>query len=379
MARCVLVYSPALGEFDFGPGHPLRAERVQRTYDLIEAYGVLARPGIETAQPQPASEERLLTIHSWPYVNAVKRASAGEQLYEASSFGLGTADNPIVPGMYEASALAVGGSVLAAELVFEGKASVAFNIGGGLHHAHRARAAGFCVFNDPAIAIARLLELGGDGVKVAYVDLDAHHGDGVQEAFYESNRVLTISLHESGDYLFPGSGRVDEIGQGTGRGYSVNVPLAPYTGDDVYLWAFRQVVPPLVEAFAPDFVVTQLGADTHYLDPLTHLALSTSSYVKAVRSLRALAPRWIALGGGGYEMTVVPRAWTLAFGVMAQTRLADEIPESQAHLYRATDGRLRDDVAPGLDEEHQRDVKAFAQETVEALREAVFPIHGLPV
>jgi acetoin utilization protein AcuC len=377
MDDCVLVYSPALGEFDFGPGHPLRADRVRLTYELIEAYGLLRRRGIKIAEPGPASEERLLTIHSPRYVNAVKQVSAGEQIEAAWRFGLGTADNPIVAGMYEASALAVGGSVLAAEWVFGGKAPIAFNIGGGLHHAHRDRAAGFCVFNDPAIAIARLFELGGEDLKVAYIDIDAHHGDGVQEAFYESDRVLTISLHESGRYLFPGTGEVDEIGRGAGKGYSVNVPLAPYSGDAVYVGAFNQVVPPLLEAFKPDFVVTQLGADTHYLDPLTHLALSTSGYVQVVRALKPLAPRWIALGGGGYELSVVPRAWTLAFGVMAGARLPDAIPESQAHHYQPTDGRLRDRETLALDPEHERDTRAFAQATVEALRASVFPLHGL--
>jgi len=377
MAGAVLVHDAKFGEFDFGPGHPLRADRVRLTFDLISAYGLLERRGVKTAEPEPASEARLLTVHDQPYLDAVKAVAAGREIEAPWRFGLGTADNPIVPGLYDASALAVGGSVLAAELVFEGKASVAFNVGGGLHHAHRSRAAGFCIFNDPAIAIARLLELGGDGAKVAYVDLDAHHGDGVQEAFYESDRVLTISLHESGRYLFPWSGEVDEIGRGRGEGYAVNVPLAPFTGDHVYLWAFRQIVPPLLEAFEPDFVVTQLGADTHYLDPLTHLALSTSGYLQAVRALKRLAPRWVALGGGGYEMSVVPRAWTLAFGVMAQARLPAEIPESQAHLYEKSGGRLRDRQAIGLHEEHERDVKAFAQASVEALRAAVFPIHGL--
>lgn len=296
-----------------------------------------------------------------------------------AEFGFGTVDNPIFKGLYEASSLIVGGSLQAADLVVDGKTSAAFNPAGGLHHAHHARAAGFCVFNDVAIAIAHLLERCGDGVKVAYVDIDAHHGDGVQEAFYHRRDVLTISLHEFGRFLFPGTGYPDEIGEGEGEGFSVNLPLAPNTTDEVYLWAFREAILPILEAYQPDFLVTQLGADTHYRDPLTHMCLTTHGYAAVVDELAPRASRWVATGGGGYDVTVVPRAWTLAFARMAEVDAPETIPESQAKHYRISDDPppLHDQHGPRVSERQVITARHFAEEAVKDLKERVFPYHGL--
>jgi acetoin utilization protein AcuC len=204
---------------------------------------------------------------------------------------------------------------------------------------------------------------------VAYIDVDAHHGDGVQDAFYETDRVLTISLHETGLHLFPGTGFVEEMGRAAGRGYAVNLPFAPYTDDEVYLWAFEEIVPPLVKRFRPDVVVSQLGVDTHYRDPLTHLCLTTSGYVGAVTAIKELAPRWLALGGGGYDVDVVARAWTLAYGVMSGQEFPDSLPSAYAEKYGH--GSLRDHEKPRISSELREQARRYAEAGVAALKRAL--------
>ena len=377
MDKATLVYSPRFAAYELSESHPLRPERLKLTFELMRAYGLFDSDSINWQEPHVAGTDLLLKVHSQEYVDIVRALGEGEAVAAPWRYGLDTPDNPVFPGMYEASALCVGGSVLAADLVMDGNSEVAFNIGGGLHHAHRDRAAGFCVFNDPAIAIAHLLEHAGGDAKVAYIDIDAHHGDGVQEAFYDSNRVLTISVHETGRYLFPGTGSVEESGVNDGVGCSVNVPLAPHTDDETYLWAFREVVPPLVEAFAPDFIVSQLGADTHYRDPLTHLALTTSGFTEVVRIIKALPGKWIACGGGGYDLQVVPRAWTLAFEVMADLDLPDEIPGPAADHYPGSNGRLRDPDSVRAGRKLAASIRPAAERTVEQVKRLIFPRHGL--
>ena len=379
MRDVALVYTPRFNDYDLGPSHPLKPLRVVRTYDLVRACGLLEGSNIQVAPPSAAAEDTLALVHTREYIEAVRAPSEGRPLRNPLKFGLGTVDNPIVDGMYEATAIVVGASVKAAELVLKGEASIAFNPGGGLHHGHRAKAAGFCVFNDAAVAIAHLLKECGEGVKVAYVDIDAHHGDGVQEAFYGRRDVLTISMHESGRYLFPGTGNVDEIGEGEGEGFSVNVPLSPYTNDDVYLWVFRETVVPLLEAFEPDFVCTQLGVDTHYRDPLTHMCLTTRGYTAVVAELAQRARQWIALGGGGYDVTVVPRAWTLAFAGMVGKEPPEHIPASEAKHYSHSEEpvSLHDEGGPVIDEDWARVAREFAEESVAAVKERVFPFHDL--
>ena len=226
------------------------------------------------AAPRAATEEELQWLHGAEYIAAVRSFSLGLSGYDPQRYNFSAeGDNPTYRGMYDAAALSTGASLAAAELLADGRVDAAFSISGGLHHAAANHASGFCVFNDPALAIHYLLE---QGLRVAYVDIDAHHGDGVQEAFFDDDRVLTISVHESGQYLFPGTGFVQELGTGRGAGYSVNLPLYPYTGDEVYLEAFHAVVPPLLRAFAPDVLVTQLGIDSYHTDPLTHLQITNA-------------------------------------------------------------------------------------------------------
>jgi acetoin utilization protein AcuC len=323
--KTAFIYTDTYLDYDYGPTHPLQVIRLKLTYDLIKAYGLLDLPSVQFVSTVKAEEKDLAAFHSEEYLNILRQADNGHLSGNAFPYGLGPGDNPIFQGLYNWSLLVTGATLQAVDFVTEGKGEIAFNIAGGLHHAMKARASGFCYINDPVIGIMRLLRL---GKRVVYIDIDAHHGDGVQEAFYKTNQVLTISLHETGYTLFPGTGFEHEIGKGEGEGYSVNLPFPPCTDDEVYSWAFEEVVPELVQAFKPDVVVTQLGVDTFYNDPLTNLHLSLSGYEKVLRKIKDLAPRWVALGGGGYNISNVARAWTLAWAVMNGVELNEELPES---------------------------------------------------
>ncbi|HEX6208062.1 MAG TPA: acetoin utilization protein AcuC [Actinomycetota bacterium] len=333
--RVALVYSSEVVEYDHGPQHPLKPVRVLLTRELIAAYGVLEAGHVDEVPTRVASDEEVGLVHTQAYIDVVKAAGSGER-GDWWAYGFGPGDNPIFPAMHEASARVVGASIEAARLVLTGEADHAFNPAGGLHHAMPERASGFCVYDDPAVAIRWLLDRGVE--RIAYVDVDVHHGDGPQAIFYDDPRVLTISLHESGRYLFPGTGFVSERGEGEAEGTKVNVPLPPWTSDEAWLQAFREVVPPLVRRFHPDVLVTQLGCDTHHTDPLAHLALSTRAYREASVELHDLAHgvaggRWVATGGGGYQWArVVPRAWAIYFAEMAGVELSDDLPEGWRQL-----------------------------------------------
>lgn len=351
-------------------------ERLGLTWRLMEAYGLTTLPQARVLEPEPADEEALARFHAPHYLEVLKAVSAGVHVPAAYRFGLGPGDNPIFPGLWEVSCLAAGGSLLAARVVAEAEVARAFHFAGGLHHAMPDRASGFCYIDDPVLAILHLRER---GLRVCYVDIDAHHGDGVQFAFYRERDVLTISTHERGDRLFPGTGFVDEHGEGPGEGYAVNLPLEPYTDDEVYAEAFEAVVPPLMRAFKPDVVVAQLGIDSHATDPLAHLALSVQGFARTVARIVELAPRLVALGGGGYDLTNVARAWTAAWAVMNGVELAAALPASfadEAARYGFRSGALWDapnELPAGI----RRRAREFARRQVEAIRQRVFPIHGV--
>ncbi len=307
--RTAVVWTPDFLGYRLSPGHPLNPIRLDLTIRLATELGVL--DGVETLVPKPAVDDDLLRVHDRSYLAAVKAAPGAPR---GVGHGLGTPDNPVFAGMHEAGSLVAGGSLLAARAIAEGRADRAVNIAGGLHHAMRDRAAGFCVYNDCSVAIAWLLEQGCQ--RVAYVDVDVHHGDGVQAAFYADPRVLTISLHQHPRTLWPGTGRSGESGTGAGTGFAVNVPLPPGTGDAGWLRAFHAVVPALVASFRPQVLVTECGVDTHAEDPLANLELSVDGQRQIFATLRELAERtaggkWLVLGGGGYSLfRVVPRTWT---------------------------------------------------------------------
>ena len=371
-------YGDDVAWYDHGPQHPLRPARVILTRQLIHDYGIIDGTRVLETPARDATVDELLLVHDEAYVDAVTRAGHGEK-GPWGRYGFGPGDNPLFRHMHEASSRVAGASLAAAEAVFSGRAQHAFNPAGGLHHAMPGRASGFCVYDDPALAIAWLLDQGVG--KVAYVDVDVHHGDGPQEIFYRDPRVLTISLHQDGRTLFPGTGSVNELGDGDARGTKVNVPLPPLTGDEGWLDAFRQIVPPLVEAFEPEVLVTQLGCDSHHSDPLANLMLTTAAYREAASVLHDLAHRvtggrWVAMGGGGYQWAaVVPRAWTIYFAEMAGTQIPDELPA--AWLERAAEeaggsvpNRLTEPSLEGLGPEAVVDV-------VERVRDTVFPFHHL--
>jgi acetoin utilization protein AcuC len=288
--------------------------------------------------------------------------------------------------MGEASALVAGGTIVAAEEIMSGRALHAFAPAGGLHHAHYARAAGFCIYNDPAVAIAAVRSRYGG--RVIYIDVDAHHGDGVQELFYGDPNVLTISMHESGRYLFPGTGFIQELGEGAGYGYSVNVPLDPYTTDAPFLRVVDEVILPLARAFKPDLIVTQCGCDSHWLDPLTHLATSTHIWPILARSFHGLAHevcggRWLATGGGGYDLySVVPRAWTLLFAGMVEAPLPETLPDAfidvrRRHSREPMATTFLDPEQAPIPAERQRAIDATTNHAIREAHEIVFPLHGL--
>ncbi len=373
MSGAAFVYSDELARRDSRVDEIFGPTRLQYAFELLSAYGAFDRPDSRLVRPMDADRSALVSFHTAEYVDAVRDLSDGRKRSDARRFNFSEiGDNPPYPGMYELSTLVVGASLCAAETLAEGDVRVAFNCAGGQHHAAPGHASGFCIFNDVVIAIKRLLDR---GMRVAYVDIDAHHGDGVQNAFYDTDRVLTISLHQTGRLLFPGTGEPSEMGVGKGEGYSANAPLAPRTDDEVYLWAFDEIVPPLVRAFDPDVLVTQLGCDAHYLDPMTQLSLTTHGYAEVFKKLRGLAGRWLAVGGGGYEVSVVIRIWTMAYGAMQGLEWPDEMPE----VFRESYGlkTLYDIDSPKLGREARDRARRFAEDSVAEVKRLVFPRHGL--
>ncbi len=309
-------------DFDYGPTHPLKMWRLKLTQELQRFFGLLKQ--VEIVEPRMANDDEVLVFHDPDYLNALADADEGIWMPSLIRYGLGTGDCPVTKGVYTASMLIAGASAQVAELVGEEKVRIAFNMAGGLHHAMPSYASGFCYINDPVVAIHKLLQR---FERVAYVDIDAHHGDGVQFAFYRDLRVLTISLHENGRYLFPGTGFETEMGEGEGFGFALNIPFMPYAGDDVYLRAFEEVVLPVLENFKPQAIVTQLGADALHDDPITHWNLTTHSYLRAIQSFKELNLPWVALGGGGYKIANVCRGWTLALAIMLGVNLPNEVPQ----------------------------------------------------
>jgi acetoin utilization protein AcuC len=342
--RCAarLVYRPEYQRYDFGPTHPLRPERLRASLDLLACLDIGPRAGELLAAPA-ATDDELTLVHHRSYVAAVRALDpfADDPLLErgAGRWGLGPGDSPAFVGMHEAAALVAGGTLQAARDIAAGRYLHAFNPAGGLHHALRDRASGFCIYNDPAVAIAALLE--DRDARVLYLDFDAHHGDGVQAAFYAEPRVLTFSIHETGRYLFPGTGFPDELGDGPGRGYSLNLPVEPFTEDRSWLEALDLLLPWLADRFQPSLIVSQHGCDSHAWDPLTHLQLSTRAYAAQARLVHELAHRvaggrWLALGGGGYDwVRVVPRSWAIVWAEMSGQRLPDGVPPSWATRWQS--------------------------------------------
>ncbi len=381
------VFDRSLVEYDFGASHPMNPVRVELTMRLAEELGVVGA-GLEVVAPPVASDDLLLTVHEEALLDSVRRTGEDPSRFDLQR-GLGTDDNPTFEGMHHASAHIVGATVEAARRVWEREVVHAANVTGGLHHAMPDRASGFCVYNDVAVAIRWLLDNGAR--KVAYVDVDVHHGDGVERVFYDDPRVLTISLHETGQMLFPGTGFPDDVGGPGAEGTAVNVALPPGTSDAGWLRAFHAVVPPLVREFGPDVLVTQHGCDSHTEDPLAHLMLTVDGQRSSYEALHDLAHevcegRWVATGGGGYAVVeVVPRAWTHLLAIVGGRPIAPttEVPEGwRAHvltsLGRTGPMRMTDGRTPVFRDWSQGyDPNTWLDRAINATRTAVFPLHGL--
>lgn len=328
-------YHPRMLAYDFGPRHPLNPERLVRTITLIDRLSDL-RP----ADPGSGKKEDALRVHSEPYVSAVEEIDHG--LFpvggQMAEYGFGSPDNPPFHGMYEASLAYLAGSIAAAESVRDG-APLAFSLAGGLHHAQRSKASGFCIFNDPAAAVHVLLER---FERVAYVDIDVHHGDGVQWIWYDNPRVLTCSIHQDGRTIYPGTGGVEEIGS---EFSSINIPLSPGTTGDVWLWAFRQGVMAALTRFEPEAVVLQMGTDPHFLDPLARIQVTAQEWLEAIKDVKTLGVPIVAVGGGGYNLLTVPRMWTAATLTLAGIPFEDALPADLAEAWGTP--TFFDSVLPG--------------------------------
>lgn len=373
MRKTAFIYSDNFSKFEYGSTHPLKTFRLKLTFDLINAYGLLSLPDTILIQAEPATEEDLLMFHAKGYIELLKILNNGRPKPIAELFGIGPGDNPIFEGMYDWSRLVAGASLQAASLVATGVVDIAFNIAGGLHHAMPTHASGFCYVNDPVIAIMSLIK---KGFRVAYIDIDAHHGDGVQNAFYETNKVLTVSIHETGNLLFPHTGYEKEIGEGEGKGYTVNIPLPPGAGDDLFLRAFDEIIPPIIQGYQPDIVVSQLGVDSFYNDLLAHLNYTIKGFCEAVKKIKSFSKKWIALGGGGYNMANVARAWTLAWAIMNDAEIPDEIPQDYLERYskygfqnnKLRDGFMKEDIR------NKENMIEEVERVITYIKKHVFPI-----
>ncbi|MGJ9413298.1 acetoin utilization protein AcuC [Aeromicrobium sp. CF4.19] len=384
--RACLVFDDRLTAYNFGQTHPMAPVRVELTMALARGLGVLDH--LDVVGADPCTDEELLAVHTSGYVERVRKLSS-HPTHADPSIGLGTEDNPVFAGMHEASTLIAGATVEAARRVWTGENRRAVNIAGGLHHAMPGQASGFCIYNDIGVAIAWLLANGAQ--KVAYVDVDAHHGDGVQQMFYDDPRVLTISVHEGPQSLFPGTGWSTETGGPGAEGSAVNVALPPGTSDAGWLRAFHAVVPQVLREFQPDVLITQHGCDSHMDDPLTNLMLSVDGQLATYKALRDLAEevaggRWVVTGGGGYAVTdVVPRAWTHLLAVVADVDVdpATATPDdwrAEVHRLRGTDPphRMGDGRSAGYRPwELGFDPASWLDRSIQAARVECFPSWGI--
>ncbi|MFO7555166.1 MAG: acetoin utilization protein AcuC [Desulfobacterales bacterium] len=374
----VLVFSDRLNRHSYGPNHPLKVERLRITMDLIEAYGLFDHPEMPWVEAREADEKDVRLVHTPEYLEVLRQANTGQTPAKSWQYGLGSGDNPVFPGLYDWSLLVTGATLECIRQVRFENRRIAFNIAGGLHHAQPARSSGFCYLNDPAIGIARMIQ---DGLRVVYLDLDVHHGDGVEAVFYNTDQVLTISIHQHGHSIFPGTGFPEEMGQGPGRGFAVNIPLAPGTDDDLYLRVFKETVPPLVHAYNPDVLVTQLGVDTFTTDPLASLNLTTDGFCKLIREIKSWGLHWVALGGGGYNIMNVARAWTSAWAIMKGVQLSDDLPDDFVTKHRHLLGKnlKLSEQAPmisSVNRETAQLANQLADSVVAWIQENIFPLVG---
>jgi acetoin utilization protein AcuC len=329
---CKIIYSPEYKKYDLGTGHPFDPRRVEMMLDLLKEYGL----SIETLEPEPVKPDELLPIHDETFIQIIEAVSRGEKILNLEEYGLGTLDNPVAIGMAEGARFQVGGTLLGARLLLQNKAKKILQLGGGFHHARFNKAEGFCIYNDLALAINEMIKTGWH---VLYLDIDAHHGDGVQEIFYSDENVMTISLHESGEYLFPGTGWIHELGKGMGRGLKLNLPLEPFTEGDSFIEVFEGIVPKALSWFKPDAIIVQAGVDAHYSDALADLMLTSFDFQKIFTRIIELADKFsngkiLFTLGGGYSFTAAPRIWTILLFTLFNLNIPNFLPLSWINRWK---------------------------------------------
>jgi acetoin utilization protein AcuC len=373
----VLMYSYSLSQYEYSPSHPFKPMRAKLMRELLNRYGLLLEANQKVIEPRPLDEELLYLFHTREYIYFLKKGEKGEFSVEMLHAGLGTDDNPIFNTMFRYSLLAASGTHEGAMMLYNGEARFVFNPFGGFHHAGSDHAEGFCYINDIAVAVSDLMR---KGLRIACIDIDAHHGNGVQDAFYETDRVLTISLHESGETLYPGSGFENEIGAGNGVGYNVNIPFAQGTDDRTYVQTFESVVPPLIKWFKPDVVVATIGGDTHKDDPLAHLNLTANGYTRVISIINDISPRILALGSGGYNLHKTASLWTLAWAAFCRLTPQDlhsGLVGGMMYGPETTAGNLEDPEFV-LEGDEKQQAHERAKKAVDYIKENVFSLHGIP-
>lgn len=363
-----IVYSDAFQQYDFGPTHPLKPTRLKLTFELMRAVNLLSLPNVKVSEPRLASRDELALFHDEEYIDQIQKASTSGEGF------LDMGDTPAFRGCFEASALAVGASLAAVDLVMSGQVAHAMNISGGLHHAHPDQASGFCIFNDPAVSIAYLQKKYAVD-KVLYLDVDAHHGDGVMYGFYSDPGVLDVDFHEDGHHLFPGTGFTDEIGEGKAAGIKINIPLSPFTGDEPYLELFRKIVPAAVRKYRPQVLLLQCGADSHANDLLAHLQLTTKTYCEVAKIVHELAhevadSRLVVFGGGGYNIANVVRTWTSVASVLVDYAPPKLVPRDWQKMFEALVGESAPETVSSEGEaKHELSTGATLKQTAEILKD----------
>ena len=371
----IFLHCRELEEYAYPDTCPFNISRAGKVRKTLASMGLLGGSDRSVLAPEPATEEQMQKLHTPEYLAAMESAGSGQFDVDMLQYGLGTGDCPVFNGMYEYAKLAVGATITGAKKIIDGNTQAAFNPSGGYHHAFPSKATGFCYINDVALGCMTLTDA---GMKVLYLDIDVHHGDGVQHAFYDRADVITISMHQTGRTLFPGTGHIDEIGTGTGKGYSVNIPLVPGTYDAAYMKAFNATVLPLAKAYNPDVVVMELGADGLAGDPLAQLRLTNNVYAQVIEIIKGFGKPILAVGGGGYNIENTVRAWSLCWTALCGDHTGDENIGMGGVMMSSTDwqGGLKDHELP-VDTEQMQIVDPAIDEVIQAIQETIFPLHGL--
>ena len=375
--KSVFIYTSAFDTYSLSTDHPFKPYKATMVYELCYRYGLFDHPWISVFEPKQSAEEVMAEFHSREYIEALKSCNSGYFDFTMLHYGLGTGDNPVFKGVYDFSLLVLGATIAGTQFILNNEADTVFSPVGGLHHGGYGHAEGFCYVNDIVIAIKRMLEHGYK--RILYVDIDAHHGNGVQDAFYDTDEVLFLSVHQNGETIYPGTGFENEIGEGKGKGYTVNLPLPEYTDDEVYVRAFKEIFVPLVEAYRPECVVAQIGLDTLKRDPLTNLRLTNNGYCAVMEEIRRSCPRILALGGGGYSVPDVVRGWTLAWAILNGIKPVDHfIGSVGSGVYGH--GKGFDEL---YDQPHRvsdalkKSVDIYVDNKIAYIRSHVFPLLGI--